>query len=87
MFWNEIAPYLVFILKTLISTVIIYSLFQVDFFFNEKSTDEERALNMLQIWAGDDEDASPENLSYTLEGLEMFEAAEALKEITELMNG
>jgi hypothetical protein len=41
---------------------------------------------MLQIWAEDDEDASPENLSYTLEGLGLVEAAETLKEVTDLMN-
>jgi THO complex subunit 1 len=59
---------------------------QVDFFQNEQNTDVERALNMLQIWAEDDEDASPDNLSYTLEGLGLFEAADALKEVTDLMN-
>jgi hypothetical protein len=41
---------------------------------------------MLQIWAEDDEDASPENLSYTLEGLGLIEAADTLKEVTDLMN-
>ena len=65
---------------------LIVKLLQVDFFHNENSTDVERALNMLQVWAGDDEDASPENLSYTLEGLELLEAAEVLKEATEFMN-
>jgi THO complex subunit 1 len=58
----------------------------VEFFENEQKTEVERALNMLQIWAEDDEDASPENLSYTLEGLGLQEAADILKEVTDLMN-
>lgn len=58
----------------------------MDFFQNEQNTDVERALNMLQIWAEDDEDASPDNLSYTLEGLGLMEAADALREVTDLMN-
>jgi THO complex subunit 1 len=58
----------------------------VDFFQNERKTAEEQALNMLQIWAEDDEDASPENLLYTLEGLGLLEAADALKEVTDLMS-
>jgi THO complex subunit 1 len=58
----------------------------VEFFENEQKTEVEQALNMLQIWAEDDEDASPENLSYTLEGLGLLEAADTLKEVTDLMN-
>lgn len=58
----------------------------MDFFQNEQDTDVERALNMLQIWAEDDEDASPDNLAYTLEGLGLLEAADALREVTDLMN-
>jgi THO complex subunit 1 len=58
----------------------------VEFFESEQKTEVEQALNMLQIWAEDDEDASPENLSYTLEGLGLIEAAETLKEVTDLMN-
>ncbi|XP_063215870.1 THO complex subunit 1 isoform X2 [Bacillus rossius redtenbacheri] len=45
----------------------------------ERGTDEERARNMLQVWAGADEDASPDNLAYTLEGLGLPEAAATLK--------
>ena len=59
---------------------------QVEFFENAQKTEVEQALNMLQIWAEDDEDASPENLSYTLEGLGLLEAAYALKEATEVTN-
>ena len=59
---------------------------QVEFFENAQKTEVEQALNMLQIWAEDDEDASPENLSYTLEGLGLLEAAYALKEVTEVTN-
>jgi THO complex subunit 1 len=58
----------------------------VEFFENEQKTEVEQALNMLQIWAEDDEDASPENLSYTLEGLGLLEAADTLREMTDLMN-
>lgn len=58
----------------------------MEFFENEQKTEVEQALNMLQIWAEDDEDASPENLSYTLEGLGLLEAADTLREMTDLMN-
>jgi THO complex subunit 1 len=58
----------------------------VEFFENEQKTEVEQTLNMLQIWAEDDEDASPENLSYTLEGLGLLEAADTLKEVTDLMH-
>ncbi|XP_069702063.1 THO complex subunit 1 isoform X1 [Periplaneta americana] len=68
-----------------LATKLGYQTDEVDFFQAERKTEEERALNMLQIWAEDDEDASPENLSYTLEGLGLIEAAEALKEVTELL--
>ncbi|KDR20035.1 THO complex subunit 1 [Zootermopsis nevadensis] len=69
-----------------LATKLGYQDDEVDFFQNEQNTDVERALNMLQIWAEDDEDASPDNLSYTLEGLGLMEAADALREVTDLMN-
>ncbi|CAG2063786.1 unnamed protein product, partial [Timema podura] len=52
----------------------------ITFFETGRSTDEERCRFLLQIWAEDDEDASPEGLCYTLEGLELMEAAQVLKE-------
>lgn len=36
---------------------------------------EEQAKKMLQIWLESDEDATPENLLYILEGLGMMEVA------------
>ncbi|KAG5873225.1 hypothetical protein JTB14_005678, partial [Gonioctena quinquepunctata] len=52
---------------------------EIDFFRNENPTPEEQAKNLLQLWFEDDEDATLENLVYILEGLEMYEAAEAVK--------
>lgn len=69
-----------------LATKLGYQADEVEFFENSQKTEVEQALNMLQIWAEDDEDASPENLSYTLEGLGLVEAAYALKEVTELMS-
>nr|CAD7256968.1 unnamed protein product [Timema shepardi] len=57
-----------------------YRLDEITFFETGRSTDEERCRFLLQIWAEDDEDASPEGLCYTLEGLELMEAAQVLKE-------
>lgn len=45
----------------------------------EKTTDIEKAEKMLKMWTEADVDASPENLAYTLEGLNMITAAEVLK--------
>ncbi|PNF43227.1 THO complex subunit 1 [Cryptotermes secundus] len=69
-----------------LATKLGYQADEVEFFENELKTEVEQALNMLQIWAEDDDDASPENLSYTLEGLGLIEAAETLKEAAELMH-
>lgn len=52
---------------------------EIQFFETEYTTEEARAKNMLQLWFDDDEDASVENLLYTMEGLKMTEACEALK--------
>ncbi|XP_056629583.1 THO complex subunit 1 [Diorhabda sublineata] len=52
---------------------------EIEFFEKENPTPIEQARNLLQLWFEDDEDATLENLAYTLEGLEMNEAAEAVK--------
>lgn len=52
---------------------------EIDFFEKENPTPVEQARNLLQLWFEDDEDATLDNLAYTLEGLEMHEAAEAVK--------
>lgn len=52
---------------------------EIQFFETENATDIARAKNMLQLWFDDDEDASVENLLYIMEGLEMTEACETLK--------
>lgn len=53
---------------------------EISFFEEQNPSDEERAKNMLHVWFEDDEDATLENLLYVLEGLEMTEAAEAVRE-------
>ncbi|XP_045495880.1 THO complex subunit 1 [Colias croceus] len=52
---------------------------EIEYFETENATDEARAKNMLKLWFDDDEDASVENLLYIMEGLELVEACEALK--------
>lgn len=52
---------------------------EIQYFETENATDIARAKNMLQLWFDDDEDASVENLLYIMEGLEMTEACETLK--------
>lgn len=44
----------------------------------DTSTDIEQARYLLRIWSEDDDDATPENLAYTLEGLGFLEAAKLL---------
>ncbi|CAH1154374.1 unnamed protein product [Phaedon cochleariae] len=53
---------------------------EIEFFRNENPTLMEQARNMLQLWFEDDEDATLENFIYILEGLEMPEAAEAVRQ-------
>lgn len=52
---------------------------EVNLVANEKPTDFERAEKLLKIWAEVDDDATPENLEYYLEGLGLMEAANVLK--------
>lgn len=52
---------------------------EIEFFKNENSTEFDQARNLLQIWFEDDEDATLDNLLYILEGLEMHDAAEAVR--------
>lgn len=54
---------------------------EIQYFETENATDVTRAKNMLQLWFDDDEDASVENLLYTMEGLKMTEACEALRRV------
>nr|CAI5846650.1 unnamed protein product [Callosobruchus analis] len=59
---------------------------EIDFFRNENPTPVDQARNLLQIWFEDDEDATLDNLLYILEGLEMQQAAEAVRgEIQNMM--
>ncbi|XP_059050716.1 THO complex subunit 1 [Achroia grisella] len=54
---------------------------EILYFETENPTDASRAKNMLTLWFDDDEDASVENLLYTMEGLKLLEACEALKNV------
>lgn len=51
---------------------------EVEKMAEEKLTDPEKAEIMLKMWAEVDEDATPENLAYTLEGINMYTAAAIL---------
>jgi len=44
------------------------------------SADLERARNLIKLYKDNEDDASPENLEYTLEGLELNEAAQVIKD-------
>ncbi|KAJ8923363.1 hypothetical protein NQ315_001921 [Exocentrus adspersus] len=60
---------------------------EIEFFKNANPTEFEQARNLLHIWFEDDEDANLDNLLYILEGLEMHEAAEAVRnELNQLNN-
>nr|CAG4647752.1 EOG090X0324 [Moina brachiata] len=48
---------------------------QIEFYESHHELPEEQAKKMLQIWLESDEDATPENLLYILEGLGMMEVA------------
>lgn len=52
---------------------------EIDFFATQNSSDVSAAKDMLHVWFEDDDDSTLENFSYILEGLEMMEAAEAVK--------
>lgn len=54
---------------------------EITFFEENNENDVERARNVLQLWFEDDEDATMENLLYILEGLELTEAADTVKNV------
>ncbi|XP_022917022.1 THO complex subunit 1 [Onthophagus taurus] len=53
---------------------------EITFFEAENKDDFSRAKNMLHVWFEDDDDSTLENFCYYLEGLEMSEAVEAVKQ-------
>lgn len=53
---------------------------EILFFIENNTTNSTSAKSMLELYFQDDEDASPENLAYILEGLGLTEAALVLKE-------
>lgn len=57
---------------------------EIEWLKSEHPTDVDQARHLLKLWIDEDEDASLDNLLYILEGLEMSEAAEAVR--TELGN-
>ncbi|CAH0564075.1 unnamed protein product [Brassicogethes aeneus] len=60
---------------------------EIEFFKNENPTEIDQAKNMLQLWFEDDEDATMDNFLYILEGLNMTEAAEVVRnEISNTMD-
>ncbi|RZB94441.1 efThoc1, Dak1 and/or Death domain containing protein [Asbolus verrucosus] len=52
---------------------------EIQYFTQENTKEIDQAKNMLQLWFDDDEDATLDNFVYILEGLEMEEAAELVK--------
>lgn len=66
---------------TKIAQKLDYRADDIEFFKTEYKTDALRCRNILEIWVEDDLDASVENFIYMLEGLGLFEAAEALQNL------
>ncbi|VVC96333.1 unnamed protein product [Leptidea sinapis] len=62
-----------------LATKLGYKPDEILHFETENATEPSRAKIMLKLWFDDDEDASVENLLYIMEGLEMLEACEVLK--------
>lgn len=52
---------------------------EIAFFEDAHATIEQRAMNVLQIWFLDDDDASLENLCYILEGLGLNDVSDLVK--------
>lgn len=52
---------------------------EIEWFKNENPKRFDQAAHMMNLWFEDDEDANLDNLLYILEGLEMNEAAEAVR--------
>ena len=48
---------------------------QMEYFESENAEAELQAKNMFQIWLENDTDPTPENLLYTLEGLQLLDVA------------
>lgn len=56
---------------------------EIEFFQIQNATEVERARNMLHLWFEDDDDSTLENFCYILEGLEMSDAAETVRNAIE----
>lgn len=56
-----------------------YKADEIQWFKNENPKRFDQAAHMMNLWFEDDEDANLDNLLYILEGLEMNEAAEAVR--------
>lgn len=52
---------------------------EIEFFAMQNSSDVESSRNMLHVWFEDDDDSTLENFCYILEGLDMIDAADAVK--------
>ncbi|XP_030760577.1 THO complex subunit 1 [Sitophilus oryzae] len=62
-----------------LGTKLGYKPDEIEWFKNEHQGRLDQAKHMMQLWFEDDEDANFDNLLYILEGLEMSEAAEAVR--------
>ncbi|ENN77692.1 hypothetical protein YQE_05766, partial [Dendroctonus ponderosae] len=62
-----------------LGTKLGYKADEIEWFKNENKKRIDQAKHMMDLWFEDDEDANLDNLLYILEGLEMNEAAEAVR--------
>ncbi|KAK3917778.1 THO complex subunit 1 [Frankliniella fusca] len=65
-----------------VATKLEYTKNQIEEFSSDTSNETECARKWLQHYAEVDEDGSPENLAYTLEGMGLTEAASIINEMT-----
>lgn len=68
------------IFLSLFTTLSLY-FFQISYYDSETSDDVSKARKWLQFYVENDEDASPENLAYTLEGMELTEAVSIINDM------
>ncbi|XP_066246596.1 THO complex subunit 1 [Euwallacea similis] len=62
-----------------LGTKLGYQADEIEWFKNENPKRFEQAKHMMNLWFEDDEDANLDNLLYILEGLDMTEAADAVR--------
>ncbi|XP_035900577.1 THO complex subunit 1 [Anopheles stephensi] len=69
-----------------LATKLGYGADEIQYFETEHTTVADQCCHLLTLWFDDDMDASLDNLAYILEGLEMIQAADAVKQMIALLS-